>query len=402
MQQHHQTRPEITVDGADAPAVRARHLLSPTRLGTLALRNRVIMAPLTRQRSLQPGNRPHALNAQYYGQRASAGMIIAEGAQISPEGQGFAWTPGIHDSAQVDGWRLVTDAVHARGGTIVLQLWHVGRISHRRLQPGGAAPVAPSAVRADARCFIPGAVEGTGELVDCDMPRSLGTAEVADVVEQFARAARLADAAGFDGVEVQAGNGFLLDQFLCTRANQRSDAYGGSTSARLRIVLDVLDAVIAAIGDGGRVGIHLSPLGTMNDTRHHDPEPLFRSLVSAIDERRPAYLHLSGAQADATDLINALAARYRGALIRAGGYDVARAESDLVAGAIDAAVFGKPFISNPDLVERIAADAPWAMADDSTFYGGGVAGYTTYPSLGEMPDQAESPAQRSTGGAAQR
>jgi len=363
-------------------------LLSPVQLGTLRLRNRVVMAPLTRQRSLQPGNRPHALNALYYGQRASAGLIITEGAQVSPEGQGFAWTPGIHDPAQSDGWRLVTEAVHARGGTIVLQLWHVGRISHRRLQPAAAAPIAPSAVRADARCFVPEAGDRAGEMVACDTPRSLNHAEIMLVVEQFARAAHLARQAGFDGVEIQAGNGFLLDQFLCARANQRRDGYGGSTPARLRIVIEVLDAVIAAMGEAGRVGIHLSPLGSMNDTAHHDPQRLFPSLVAAIDARRPAYLHLSGGQADAVALIKQLRRGYSGRVIRAGGYNVASAERDLTAGDIDAAVFGKPFISNPDLVERIAAGAAWAIADDSTFYGGGADGYTTYPTLAELAAQS--------------
>jgi N-ethylmaleimide reductase len=365
----------------------ARRLLSPVRLGTLCLRNRVVMAPLTRQRSLQPGNRPHALNALYYQQRASAGMIIAEGAHISPEGQGFAWTPGIHDRAQAEGWRLVTEAVHARGGTLVLQLWHVGRISHRRLQPAAAAPLAPSAVRPDARCFVPGARDGVGEMVACDTPRGLDQSEIILLVEQFASAARLARDAGFDGVEIQAGNGFLLDQFLCARANQRRDGYGGSTPARLRIVIEVLDAVIAAIGDAGRVGIHLSPLGSMNDTAHHDPQHLFTSLVAAIDARRPAYLHLSGAHAEAVALIRQLRHDYSGAVIRAGGYDAVSAERDLAAGDIDAAVFGKPFISNPDLVERIETGAAWAIADDSSFYGGGADGYTTYPTLAETTAQ---------------
>lgn len=364
---------------ARSPATGPSLLLSPTRLGAIELRNRVVMAPLTRQRSLQPGNRPHTLMATYYGQRASAGLIIAEGAQIEPRAQGFAWTPGIHSAEQVAGWKQVTDAVHQRGGRIVLQLWHAGRISHRSFQPQGQAPLGPSAVKADARCFVETGQPGEGRLVACDTPQAMTVGDINDVIHSYARAAGQAMEAGFDGVEIQAGNGFLPDQFLGSNSNQRTDAYGLSVDGRCRFLLEVLDAVIAAIGGPDRAGLHLSPLGTMNDIEHAMPELLFPALLEAVARRQPAYLHLSGSSAEARNLIRKLRAGYPGAVIRAGGYDAASAEQDLRAGAIDAAVFGKPFIANPDLVERIRSGADWSVADERSFYGGGAEGYTTYP-----------------------
>ncbi|WP_236234435.1 alkene reductase [Pseudomonas tohonis] len=364
-----------------------RNLFQPTQLGSLQLPNAVVMAPLTRQRSLQPGNIPSELNATYYAQRASAGLIISEATQVCPEGQGYAWTPGIHSAEQVEGWKKVTRAVHDKGGRIVLQLWHVGRISHPLLQPGGVDPVAPSAIQAKADCYVQEA-DGSHHREPTAKPRALALDEIPGVVAAYAQGAANALRAGFDGVEVHAANGYLLDQFLCSGSNQRIDAYGGSAANRARLVLQVIDAVIATTGDSGRVGVRISPMGTFGDISDANPRETFGYLVEQLNSRNLAYLHinkpdwLGGTFEGFDDLLRELRDRYQGRIILAGGLDSGSAEQALASGLADAVAFGRPYIANPDLVERLRQGAPLNQPDANTFYGGAEAGYTDYPTLG--------------------
>ncbi|WP_285960871.1 alkene reductase [Pseudomonas tohonis] len=364
-----------------------RNLFQPTRLGSLELPNAVVMAPLTRQRSLQPGNIPSELNATYYAQRASAGLIISEATQVCPEGQGYAWTPGIHSAEQVEGWKKVTRAVHDKGGRIVLQLWHVGRISHPLLQPGGVDPVAPSAIQAKADCYVQEA-DGSHHREPTAKPRALALDEIPGVVAAYAQGAANALRAGFDGVEVHAANGYLLDQFLCSGSNQRTDAYGGSAANRARLVLQVIDAVIATTGDSGRVGVRISPMGTFGDISDANPRETFGYLVEQLNSRNLAYLHinkpdwLGGTFEGFDDLLRELRDRYQGRIILAGGLDSGSAEQALASGLADAVAFGRPYIANPDLVERLRQGAALNQPDANTFYGGAEAGYTDYPTLG--------------------
>lgn len=365
----------------------AQHLLSPFQLGSLSLPNRLVMAPLTRQRSLQPGNIPSELNATYYAQRASAGLLISEATQVCAEGQGYAWTPGIHSAEQVAGWKQVTQAVHAQNGRIFLQLWHVGRISHPLLQPNGADPVAPSAIQANAECYVQEA-DGSHHKAATAMPRALALNELPGVVAAYAHGTANALLAGFDGVEVHAANGYLLDQFLCSNSNQRSDAYGGSAENRARLVLQVVDAVVATLGDSSRVGIRISPMGTFGDVHDANPQETFSYLVEQLNSRKLAYLHVNrpdwlGGSFDGFDqLLRALRDRYQGTLILAGGQTVESGEQALSEGLADLLAYGRPYIANPDLVERFATGAALNQADASTFYGGGEQGYTDYPTLG--------------------
>ncbi|TBW09853.1 alkene reductase [Azotobacter chroococcum] len=357
-------------------------LLSPLRLGTLTLPNRVVMAPLTRSRAAQPGDVPTALNAEYYAQRAGAGLIVTEAAQISRQGQGYALTPGIYSGAQIDGWRRVTDAVHRQGGHIALQLWHVGRISHASLQPGGGQPVAPSAIRANMQTFIIQA-DGTPAHPPCDEPRALRGEELPGIVADYAQGARNAIAAGFDLVEIHAANGYLLHQFLATATNRRDDAYGGSLENRARLVLEVVDAVVAAVG-AERVGIRLSPWMPYNDIEDAEAGPMALYLAEQLGRRGLAYLHLHeaewmGVPGYPEGFREAVRARFPGAIVVCGGYTAARAEALLQTGLADAVAFGRPYIANPDLVQRFAQGAPLAEADQATFYGGGTEGYTDYP-----------------------
>ncbi|MES2820959.1 MAG: alkene reductase [Pseudomonadota bacterium] len=364
------------------------HLLSPLPLGPLGLPNRLVMAPLTRQRSLQPGNIPSELNATYYAQRATAGLVISEATQVCPEGQGYAWTPGIHSTEQVKGWKKVTAAVHGQGGRIFLQLWHVGRISHPLLQPNGAAPVAPSAIQADAECYVQEA-DGSHHKAETAMPRALELNELPGIVAAYAQGTTHALQAGFDGVEVHAANGYLLDQFLCSNSNQRSDAYGGSAENRARLVLEVVDAVIAAMGDSQRVGIRISPMGTFGDVHDANPQETFGVLVDALNSRKLAYLHinrpdwLGGTFEGFDELLRALRDRYQGTVILAGGQSAASGEQALAEGLADLIAYGRPYIANPDLVARFSQGAALNTPDASTFYGGGAQGYTDYPSLGQ-------------------
>ncbi|WBY00027.1 alkene reductase [Ramlibacter tataouinensis] len=363
-------------------------LFDPVRAGDLALPNRIVMAPLTRNRA--PGAVPTALMAEYYAQRASAGLLVSEGTAISHQGQGYADVPGLYSPAQLQGWKQVTDAVHARGGRIVTQLWHVGRVSHVELQPGGQAPVAPSAIAAKTKTFL--IRDGAGGFADTSTPRALEAQELPGIVADFGRAARSAvREAGFDGVEVHAANGYLLDQFMKLGANQRTDAYGGSIENRARLLLEVMRAVAEGAGPG-RTGIRLSPITPANDIHDPDPQPLFEYVVRQLAPLGLAYVHvIEGATGGARELpdrpfdFDALRRAYReaggqGAWMVNNGYEGASAQQAIEGGA-DLVAFGRSYIANPDLVERLRTEAPLNKPDRATFYGGGAAGYTDYPSL---------------------
>jgi N-ethylmaleimide reductase len=355
------------------------NLLSPYKLGELELPNRIVMAPLTRQRAGE-GNVPHELNAEYYVQRATAGLIIAEATQVSPQGQGYPHTPGIHSAEQVAGWRLVTDAVHQHGGRIYLQLWHVGRISHPDFQPDGALPVAPSAIapKGETKTF-----EGMKPFVT---PRALETWEIPEIVKQYRKGAENALEAGFDGVEIHAANGYLIDQFLRDGTNQRTDKYGGSIENRARLLVEVTEAVTGVWG-ADKVGVRLSPSGTMNDIRDSNPWETFGYAAEVLNKFGLAYLHIFEAiEADirhgATVVPTShLKERFQGTLIVNGAYDKNRGNAVLATGAADLVAFGTLFISNPDLPQRFALNAPLNQADPTTFYGGGEKGYTDYPAI---------------------
>lgn len=353
-------------------------LFDSYRLGALTLPNRIVMAPLTRNRAAA-GNVPTALMAEYYAQRATAGLIVAEATQVVPEGQGYQDTPGIHSAAQVAGWKQVTDAVHARGGRIFLQLWHVGRVSHVDLQPGGQAPVAPSAIRAKTKTFV------GGTFTDVSEPRALRLEEIPDIVEGYRKGAANAIAAGFDGVEIHGANGYLLDQFLRDGINQRTDSYGGSIENRARLLLEVAEAIVKEIG-AERTGIRLSPVTPANDAVDSNPQPLFNYVVEQLDRLGLVYIHvIEGSTGGPRDNLpfdyGALRSRFRGAWIANNGYDRAMAETAVANGLADLIAFGRPFISNPDLVERLRNKSPLAQLNRATLYGGGAEGYTDYPAL---------------------
>lgn len=362
-------------------------LFEPTHAGDIALANRIAMAPLTRNRA--PDAIPTELTATYYAQRATAGLIISEATAISPEGQGYADVPGLYGTEQLDGWKKVTRAVHEAGGKIVVQLWHVGRISHTSLQPGHAKPVAPSAIRAHAKTVL--LKDGVPTFTDTSEPRALDAEELPRIVQDYRHAARNAIAAGFDGVEIHAANGYLIDQFLKTGANQRTDDYGGSITNRARLLLEVTRAIVDEIG-GGRTGIRLSPVTPANDIVDENPQPLFDYVVRELGKLGLAYVHvIEGATGgprelpdrpfDYAELRNAYrAAGGKGAWMVNNGYDRALAEAALANGA-DIVAFGRPFISNPDLVERLKQNAPLNELNRDTLYGGGAKGYTDYPTL---------------------
>ena len=358
-------------------------LFDPIRIGDIALANRVVMAPLTRNRA--PGQLPNELMRQYYTQRATAGLIITEATQVSAQGQGYLDTPGIYTPEQVAGWRKITDAVHAAGGKIVVQLWHVGRISHVSLQPGAAAPVSSTARPAIGKTFT------TAGFVDCSIPRALRTDEIPGVIASYRQAARNAMAAGFDGVEVHGANGYLLEQFLRDSINDRSDAYGGSIDKRARLLVEVMTAVVAEIG-GGRTALRLSPITPVNDAgQDSNAQALYGHVAQQLAPLKLAFLHLiEGQTGGARDLSDkgvapfdyaALRAAYGGPWLVNNGYSRAMALDAVASGAADLVAFGKLFISNPDLVRRLREDAPLAKWVQATMYGGGAAGYTDYPRL---------------------
>ena len=345
----------------------AERLFQPVKVGRYNLRHRIVMAPLTRSRARQPGNVPTQLNACYYAQRTSAAFIVSEATQVSMQGQGYAWTPGIHSREQIEGWRLVTDAVHKAGGLIFLQLWHVGRISHPSLQPDGMLPVAPSAIKPSGQAFIEND-NGEGELVPFVTPRALQIEEMPYLVRQYVRGGKNAQAAGFDGVEIHAANGYLLDQFINSSTNRRTDRYGGPIENRARLAMEVVEAVIEIWGSD-RVGLRLSPLGAFNDISDDDPETTFGTIAGKLSDYRLAYLHLvnpalaaleQGSEPDprALRMVELMRERFRGMLIIAGGFDHDTAEEWLQKGRADLIAFGRRFLANPDLPERFRRRAP--------------------------------------------
>ena len=355
----------------------AAGLFTPIALGDLELPNRIVMAPLSRNRAGQPGNVPQPMNATYYAPRASAGLIITEGSPISEMAHGYPGTPGIHSAAQIDGWKRVTDAVHVKGGRIVLQLWHVGRVSHPLLLPNGALPVAPSSIKPAGKAFTH---RGRTAFV---APRALETSEMPMLIESFRVAARNAKSAGFDGVEVHGANGYLLDQFLRDGSNHRTDRYGGSIANRTRLLEEVVSAVCEVWG-AGRVGVRVSPVNQYNDMRDSDPQALFNGVADALRPFGLAYLHVMERDVHGSEVpfdFDEVRGRFGGHYIANGGYDKRLASAAIAAGRADCVAFGKPYIANPDLVERYAVDAPLNVPDPDTFYGGRERGYTDYSTL---------------------
>ena len=349
-------------------------VFAPIRIGAVELPNRVVMAPLTRNRAA-PGNVPQAMNVKYYAQRASAGLIIAEATQIAPEGLGYPNTPGIHSPEQIAGWRKVVDGVHAVGGRIFLQLWHVGRISHPSLQPNGALPVAPSAITPAGEVYT---YEGLKPFVT---PRALASEEIAGIIAQYAQGAKNAKAAGFDGVEVHAGNGYLLDQFLRDGTNQRTDRYGGSLEDRVRLLLEVTEAVVGVWG-ADRVGVRLSPASAFNSMKDPNPQATFEYVTKALSRLGLAYLHVI----EVVDAVKEfdfkkLRQQFAGPYMANGGYTFEKAQSAVKNGDVDLVSFGRPLLANPDLVERFRGNAPLNEPDTATFYGGDEKGYTDYAAL---------------------
>ncbi|NUN66365.1 alkene reductase [Pseudanabaena biceps] len=356
-------------------------LLSPFKLGRYTLPNRIVLAPLTRNRA-GVGLAPNDLNALYYEQRATAGLLITEASQVSPQGMGYPNTPGIYSAEQVAGWRLVTDTVHAKGGKIFLQLWHVGRISHPDLQPNGEIPVAPSAIAPEGE-----AATYTG-MQPFVTPRALDLSEIPQIIEQYRLGAKNALEAGFDGVEIHAANGYLLDQFLQDNTNHRDDIYGGSLENRARLLMEVTEAVVEVWGSD-RVGIRLSPSGTFNSMYDSNRVAIFGYAVKELNRFNLAYLHLVAPRvegfgtAEGQPELGAEFFRqiYNGTIMTAGGYNLETGNAAIASGSADLVAFGRLYIANPDLVERFATNASLNTPDRNTFYGGDEKGYTDYPSL---------------------
>lgn len=362
----------------EQPAEGESDLFSPVRLGACLLANRIVMAPLTRSRANADGTAT-ALMAEYYTQRASAGLIITEGTNISAQARGYASTPGIYTDSQIEAWKPLTQAVHLKGSRLFLQLWHVGRISHPSLQPDQASPVAPSALRPIAQAYT-----STG-YQPCITPRALETAEIPLIIEQYVQAACNALAAGFDGVEIHAANGYLIEQFLRDSCNRRTDAYGGSVERRARFLLDVVAGVAGACG-ADRVGIRLSPLSPVNDLGlDSDPERTYSYVVERLSDFGLAYLHMiEGVTQGPREVpagfdLQVLRRGFVGPYIANNGYDLALALEARRTNRADLVSFGRPYIGNPDLVERLRARAPLNAPDRATFFGGGAHGYTDYP-----------------------
>ncbi|QRM56246.1 alkene reductase [Sinorhizobium sp. BG8] len=366
-------------------------LFDPIKIGDIELANRIVMAPLTRNRS--PKAVPNTLNATYYEQRATAGLLITEATAITHQGQGYADVPGLYTPEALDGWKKVTDAVHGAGGKIVVQMWHVGRISHTSLQPNGGKPVAPSALVAKSKTYLVNE-DGTGSFAETSEPRALEIGELPGIVEDYRKAARAAIDAGFDGVEIHAANGYLIDQFLRSGSNKRTDAYGGSIENRARFLFEVVDAITAEIG-AGRTAIRISPVTPANDVSDPNPQPLFTYVVEKLAGYDLAYIHIiEGAtggprdhqQGDKPFDYAALRTAYEAkgghaAWMVNNGYDRQMALDAVAEGQADLVAFGKPFIANPDLVRRLKEGTALNTPDQKTFYGGGAVGYTDYPAL---------------------
>jgi N-ethylmaleimide reductase len=384
------TSPAISyrpIDFLNGAPMTSTSLFQPLKVGPYELSHRVAMAPLTRMRAEKDTLAAWALNAEYYAQRATkGGLIIAEASQVMQEGQGSPNTPGIYTKEQIAGWRQVTDAVHAKGGIIFLQLWHVGRASHSSFQPGGGLPVAPSAIAINATTRT-----ATGETVPYEVPRALETSELPGIIEAYRQGTRNAIEAGFDGVEIHGANGYLLEQFLQARSNTRTDQYGGSIENRARLLLEVTEAVVAT-WSADRVAIRISPYGVSNDSGEADPMPLYSYVTGKLDRLGLAYLHLVEPRTSgvgraevfhdnvpkAYELFRPL---WNGVLVTAGGFDGTSAEEAVASGDVDVIAFGRPFIANPDLPERIRQKAPFTPYNRATFYGGAAGGYTDYPFL---------------------
>ncbi|MGA7803495.1 alkene reductase [Bradyrhizobium sp.] len=368
------------------------HLFSPLKVGPYQLRHRLVMAPLTRMRAARPSLAPRPLNAEYYAQRATqGGLIIAEASPVLATGFGNPGVPGIYTEQQVDGWRSVVNAVHAKGGVIFLQLWHVGRVSHSSFQPGGALPVAPSAVPISPDLKT---MTADGKVVAYETPRALLTSEIPGIVEAFRQGARNAMAAGFDGVEIHGANGYLIEQFLQSRSNLRTDQYGGGIENRSRLLREITQAAIEVWG-ANRVGVRLSPYGVANDSGEADPMPLYTHAIQSLNPLGLAYLHFieprsSGAGRAEVDHQNVPSAMvlfrpvWKGILISAGGFTGDTADAAIAAGHADAIAFGRIFISNPDLPHRLQRGFPLTPYNRATFYGGEEKGYTDYPAYDEM------------------
>lgn len=357
-------------------------LSSPLELGPITLPNRVLMAPMTRARARQPGDVPGAMSARYYAQRASAGLIVTEATQVDPQGKGYAFTPGIYADEQRAGWRRVTDAVHAAGGHIHAQLWHVGRVSHTSFHDG-APPVAPSPLNAEAMIFL----GGDNPYAPTSTPRALATEEMAGVVAMFRRGARIAKAAGFDGVELHGANGYLVQQFLCESSNQRNDDYGGDVAGRTRFAIEVLTA-ICEVWAPDQVGLRISPGQGVAGCLEADPVATYGYLIDACNDLGLGYVDVveffgspKKRPAGPNEVQRMVRARFAGRYFAGGGYDGAQAEAAIARGDCDAVFFAKPFISNPDLPERLVGGAALARWNKATFYGGGAAGYVDYPAL---------------------
>jgi N-ethylmaleimide reductase len=357
-------------------------LYDPIDLGDLKLSNRVFMAPLTRNRAM-PNGVAGRWASTYYSQRGSAGLIVSEATQISPMGKGYINTPGIHSREQIAGWTPVVDAVHRSGGRFFLQLWHVGRISHSSLLPGNVSPVAPSAIRAGARTVVE-----TG-FVDVSEPRALSLTEIRRTIEDYGRAAANAKAAGFDGVEIHAANGYLIDQFLRSKSNVRTDTYGGSASNRVRFLGEVVEAVLG-VWEPARVGVRISPVGTFNDMGDANPEQTFARVVDVLNGYRPGYLHVVEDTIDEAlpidrkaDFYRRLRSAWRGIYVANGGYDAERGELAVSDGSADAVAYGRLFLANPDLPTRLSRRGPLNVPDTNSFYGGDERGYIDYPEVGQ-------------------
>lgn len=363
---------------------------TPVTLGGHVLKNRIVLPPLTRQRSTQPGNVANALMAEYYQQRAGAGLLITEGTQIEPRGQGYAWTPGIHTPEQIAGWREVTEAVHGAGGVIFAQLWHVGRVSHSALQPGGAAPVSASAVATVRVSVFIETAPGAGELVSPSAPRALSTTEVEELVQLYIQAARNAMDAGFDGIELHCANGYLVNQFISAHSNLRDDQYGGSLHNRLRFLRDVVAGVAECIGKE-KVGVRFAPLFTTTDEARtylglveDDPHTTYIEAIKILEDVGIAYLSIAEADWENAPEMpmtfrQAVRDTFSGAIIYAGRYSAESGARLLESGLADLVAFGRPFMANPDLPARIANGWPLNALNPATVYGGGAEGYTDYP-----------------------
>lgn len=360
-------------------------LFTPLKVGAITAANRVFMAPLTRLRSIEPGDIPTPLMGEYYRQRASAGLVISEATQISAQAKGYAGAPGLHSPEQIAAWKKITDGVHAENGHMAVQLWHTGRISHASIQPGGNAPVAPSALNAGTRTSLRDE-NGNAIRVDTSTPRALDISEIPGIVDDFRQAVANAREAGFDLVELHSAHGYLLHQFLSPSANQRTDAYGGSAENRARLVLEVVDAV-SKEWSAERIGIRLSPIGTFQNTDNGDNEEADALyLIEELAKRGIAYLHLSepdwaGGQPYTDEFREKVRARFHGPIVGAGAYTPEKAESLIAKGLIDAVAFGRDYIANPDLVERLQRKAELNPQRPESFYGGGAEGYTDYPTL---------------------